>query len=168
MDKNYYLRTAQISHDGKYRHTLQRVWDSNKPTVMFMMLNPSTADAEKDDPTIRRCINFAKSWGYGSLYVGNLYDYRSTDPRQLLLAEKPFSSFNESYLQDMAHNCDKVIAAWGNNHIVEVLKMKFKDYLPLKKEMRDKLYYLDLCKGGECPKHPLYLKKELTPIKYKI
>src|SRR3546814_16904510 len=63
---------------------LWRIWDDTKPQCMFIMLNPSTADADLDDPTIRRCIGFAKSWGYGGLQVCNLFAYRSTEPRELL------------------------------------------------------------------------------------
>jgi hypothetical protein len=77
------LREAEISEDGKYRYALMRMWD-DKPLMMFCMLNPSTADATKDDPTIRRCIGFAKDRGYGGIYVVNLMAYRATDPAECL------------------------------------------------------------------------------------
>ena len=69
-------RWAEISNDGQYRYLLGRRWDATLPECTFVMLNPSTADAKQDDPTIRRCINFAKSYGCGSLLVGNLYAFR--------------------------------------------------------------------------------------------
>ena len=67
------LNGAIISDCGKYRYQLWRKWDPSLPVVLFIMLNPSQADASEDDPTIRRCINYAKSWGYGGIYVGNLF-----------------------------------------------------------------------------------------------
>ena len=76
---------AAFSPCGRYRYKLWRVWDPARPLgcVMFLMLNPSTATDNEDDPTIRRCIGYARSWGYGGLYVGNLFAYRATDPRRL-------------------------------------------------------------------------------------
>ena len=69
-------RNAELSACGKYRYRLSRIWDDKKPLVLFIMLNPSTADAEQDDPTIRRCIAFAKNWGYGGFMAGNLFAFR--------------------------------------------------------------------------------------------
>jgi hypothetical protein len=76
-------KDAKLSDDKLYRYQLSRIWDETKPKVLFIMLNPSTADADVDDPTIRRVINFAKSWNYGGVYVVNLYAFRSTDPKGL-------------------------------------------------------------------------------------
>ena len=75
---------AEISDCGKCRWQLWRIWDDSKPKILWIMHNPSTADAEKDDPTIRRIINFSKSWGFGGLYVGNVFPYRSTNPKDLI------------------------------------------------------------------------------------
>ena len=72
---------ADISSDNKYRYSLWRIWDKNKPIILFIMLNPSTADAVNNDKTMTRVKNFAESWGYGGVYVGNLYAFRSTDPK---------------------------------------------------------------------------------------
>jgi hypothetical protein len=74
---------AIISEDNQYRYQLLRVWDETLPRILFIMMNPSTADATKDDPIIRRVISFAKSWGYGGVYVGNLFAFRSTDHTRL-------------------------------------------------------------------------------------
>ena len=85
---------AKISGCGTYRYALWRHWDSDwngqgdSNSVMFIGLNPSTADATEDDPTLRRCIGFAKSWGFGGLYMLNVFAYRATDPR-LMKRQKP-------------------------------------------------------------------------------
>lgn len=73
-------RGAVFSDDRVYRYQLRRCWDVTEPIVAFVMLNPSTADAIEDDPTVRRCIGFAKNWGYGALLVGNLFAARTTRP----------------------------------------------------------------------------------------
>ena len=80
---------AVFSPCERYRYKLWRVWDPARPLgcVMFLMLNPSTATDTEDDPTIRRCIGYARSWGYGGLYVGNLFAYRATDPADLRRAD---------------------------------------------------------------------------------
>ena len=80
---------AKFSPCKKYRLQLWRIWDDKLPKIMFIMLNPSYADAHHDDPTIRRCINFAKNWGYGGFYVGNIYPLISTKPKLLLQSFQP-------------------------------------------------------------------------------
>lgn len=146
---------AIISEDGKYRFQLWRIWDESKPLVLWVMHNPSTADANKDDPTIRRCMGFTKSWtGYGGFYVGNLFPYRATNPKELLgksIEEiAPLDSIKHSL--EMMKKCDLKIFAYGNPII--------KDFIP---QFWDGTFnYLKLTKAGN-PAHPLYLKKELTP-----
>jgi len=147
-------KTAIISEDGKHRFRLSREWDESLAKVLFIMLNPSTADAENDDNTIKRCIGFAKDWGYGGLWVGNLYSYRTAYPKELK-GHDVFTSENLEHICDMKDQCDKIICAWGNGRGMP-------DYI------FDKLgdaYYLDLAKDGT-PKHPLYLKKSLQPQKF--
>jgi len=146
---------AIISEDGKYRYQLSRIWDEEKPKVLFIMLNPSTADADVDDPTIRRVVNFSKSWGYGGVFVGNLYAYRSTDPKGLKHTEDPIGPENMSHIQSLVGLTDKIVYAWGNN----------------KKEPK---WLCDLVETPYCidistkkiPKHPLYLKGDLQPKLY--
>ena len=82
------IGTAEFSPCGRFRYTLTRTWDTTLPSVAFIMLNPSVANAEDDDPTIRRCIGFAKSWGKGKLLILNLYAYRATIPADMWKAEK--------------------------------------------------------------------------------
>jgi len=80
---------ATFSPCRKYRYSLFRIWDEDKSLVLFIGLNPSTADEKEDDPTIRRCINFAKQWGwgYGGLIMGNLFSFRATQPSDLKQAK---------------------------------------------------------------------------------
>lgn len=154
---------AIISDCGKYRYQLWRIWDDSKPKVMFMMCNPSTANADKDDPTIRRCIGFAKTWGYGGLYVGNLFAFRSSNPKDLLNASDPIGKENLKHIAEMRDKSQIVVLAWGNSPIVESL-LSDTDYAPLQGM---KPFFLELSKNGT-PKHPLYLKKELVPKQFKI
>ena len=101
--------------EGDYRYLLWREWDSLGKTVSFIMLNPSRADAEVNDPTITRCINFAKSWGYGRLEVVNLFAYRTPHPSLLKQAAAPIGRDNDRYIIESVEKCDRVILAWGNH-----------------------------------------------------
>lgn len=153
--------SALISDCGKYRYSLTRIWDSEKPKVLFIMLNPSTADGEQDDPTIRRCIGFAKAWGYGGLYVCNLFAYRATNPKELLKVDNPFGDKNIWCTKKLADRVDKVICAWGNRPILKKV-LKGQSEMDLVRFAQGKLYAIDFAKDGT-PKHPLYLKSELVP-----
>jgi hypothetical protein len=106
---------AVLSPDRVYRYALWRVWDASKPIVLFVGFNPSTADEHVDDPTIRRCIGFAKSWGYGGLVMANVYAYRATDPREVIALERDVAvgPNNDETLRTLAEDCDLVVAAWG-------------------------------------------------------
>ena len=145
-------KEAILSEDHKYRYQLSRIWDEELPSILFIMLNPSIADAKDDDPTIRRVVNFAKSWGYGGVYVGNLYAFRSTDPKGLRDIEDPVGEDNITHVQSLLPLVNKVIYAWGHN----------KNEPTWLREMVDKPYCIDVSKKG-LPKHPLYLKKDLQP-----
>lgn len=92
------IKDAILSEDRKYRYILSRTWDETKPTVLFIGLNPSTADENEDDPTIRRCIIFAKSWGYGGLIMANLFAFRTTNPQGLYSEKNPVGSENDYYI----------------------------------------------------------------------
>jgi hypothetical protein len=146
---------AIISQDEKYRYQLSRIWDEEKPKILFLMLNPSIADADVDDPTIRRVVNFAKSWGYGGVFVGNLYAFRSTDPKGLRHTDNPIGEDNTQHIQSLLGLVEKVIYAWGNNQREPVWLY----------DLVDSPYCIDVSKKG-IPKHPLYLKSELQPKLY--
>ena len=136
---------------------LSREWDVKKHQIIFIGLNPSTADERIDDPTIRRCRGFAESWGYGKMYMLNLFAYRSTDPRNLKNCFWPMGEYNLSFLKKYIGKY-KTIACYGNggNYL-----NRHKEFL---KEYRDNLYAIKILKNG-MPSHPLYLKKNLQPIK---
>ena len=113
-------RTARISKDEQYRYQLGRHWDRTQARkTMFVMLNPSTANAFQDDATIRRCMNFADSWGCGGMYVVNLFALRATDPMRLLEAKDPVGPKNDSYLRGALVTALKkdwlTVVAWGKN-----------------------------------------------------
>ncbi|PTT24203.1 hypothetical protein DBR28_18565 [Chryseobacterium sp. HMWF028] len=157
-------KAALISECGQYRYQLMRIW-SNEPLIMFLMLNPSTADDQNDDATIRRCIDYAKRWNYGGIIVCNLFAYRSTNPKNLLSCNDPIGKRNTSVIKWSARKVDKVICAWGNSKIVDKLLKVYPEYEPLKDVSN--LRYLELSKDGT-PKHPLYLKSNLMPLEFKI
>jgi hypothetical protein len=90
---------ATFDPTGAYRYALWRVWDGNRPPLVFVMLNPSIADAERDDPTIRRCLGFACAWGYGALTVVNLFALRATCPHTLRRAADPVGPDNDEHLR---------------------------------------------------------------------
>ena len=155
-------KRAIISDCGRYRHELHRMWDEDRPKVLFIMLNPSTADAMNDDATTIRCINFAKKWGYGGLMIGNIYPYRTKSPKELMawkIFGERYSVYkkNVAHVQDMMNQCDLTVCAWGCNHpgVPEML------------EYTSDLHYLELCKDGLTPKHPLgNLSKDLKPKRF--
>ncbi|WP_323594833.1 DUF1643 domain-containing protein [Aliarcobacter butzleri] len=152
-------KDAILSDDRKYRYVLSRIWDESKSKVVIIGLNPSTADENEDDKTITKCINYAKKWNYGGLYMLNLFAFRATFPEDMFNAEYPIGEENDLYIEKYSKLSDVVICAWGNSGIY---KNRNEDVLS---KIENK-YYLKLNKTGE-PAHPLYLSKQLTPIKFK-
>ena len=151
-------RSALFSNCKKYRYLLGREWDINKPKILFIGLNPSTADEYKDDPTILRCIQFAKSWGYGSLKIANIFAYRATDPNVLLKEKEPIGKDNNEHIITSDKECNKTVIAWGNHGL---FLNRAADVLPLIQDP----YCIKKNSNGT-PSHPLYLPKKLTPFKY--
>lgn len=136
--------------------------------ICFMMLNPSTADATKDDPTIRRCIGFAQRWNepepVAALTILNLFALRSTDPGGLLKAWDPVGPSNVDWIVRRAADCD-VICAWGAN-ANRVDKMHSLEVLNLLGLARARTYALAFTLDGS-PAHPLYLRSSLTPQRWR-
>lgn len=146
---------------GDYRYLLWREWNSESKTVSFIMLNPSRADAEINDPTITRCINFAKSWGYGRLEVVNLFAYRTSKPSLLKQAAEPIGKDNDRYIVEAVRRSDRVILAWGNHGTWQQQDLYVLQLLKTYKH----LYSLGITKKG-CPRHPLYLRSTIKPVIY--
>ena len=150
-------RDAMISACGQYRYSLVRQWDRAKSYMPFVMLNPSTADAEQDDPTIRRCMSFARREGCGGVVVVNLYAFRSTDPKRLSEVEDPVGPFNKRAIYGAAMAAAEanvpVICAWGVNDITQAAG----GALALAREAGARIMCLGKTAGGH-PRHPLYVK----------
>lgn len=152
---------AIISDCGRYRYTLSRTWDEHAEPLVFCMLNPSTADASQDDPTIRRCIGFAKANGYGGIIVVNLFAFRATDPKkiplELVVAMGPN---NVMHMREAAKGRD-VVAAWG----AHPLKTVTHPALQLLGAYANRILCLGHTKAG-APRHPLYVAASHPLVPY--
>lgn len=151
-------KTAKLSDCRTYRYELWRTWDDSKPYAMFIGLNPSTADETEDDPTIRRCINYAKLWGYGGLCMTNLFAYRATQPDDMKRATNPIGDENDETLTRLSKSAGVIVGAWGSDGVFLNRSAEVRSLIP-------ELSVLKVNKSGE-PAHPLYLKSTLTPIKW--
>jgi hypothetical protein len=161
--------SAVIDPTGRYRYSLTRTWGERLRgmplveggLVVWIMLNPSTADAEQDDPTIRKCIGFTKRWGYGGLVVVNLFAWRATDPRELRKIEDPVGRENHAAIAEACDGASLIMAAWGTKGW----------WLGRHGLMRSDLqhfgiaHHLGLTKEG-FPKHPLYVPYETKPERW--
>lgn len=155
------IREAYISDCGLFRYTLTRAWDAALPALVFVMLNPSKADASCDDPTIKKCITVARFNGYGGILVVNLYPYRATNPKELRKDLLP--ELNHLILEMVFHTANKIICAWGANargdpQAAKVLKM-------IRATWKSP-WALRLLKDGT-PEHPLFIPGETYPVKIK-
>lgn len=156
-------RAATLSDCGLYRYDLTRRWGHAGPcsTALFVMLNPSTADASEDDPTIRRCIGFAKREGCGGLAVVNLYALRSADPSILLRYSDPFGPDNQATIERWLADPSVyvAIAAWGSwwrNQRSRPMRLNVEQ---LAQQAGRHLYCLGTTKAGD-PRHPLYVRAD--------
>ena len=143
--------------DGPYRYRLWRRWD-DADTLLFVMLNPSTADHQRDDPTLRRCMGFARRWGFGGVEVVNLFAWRATRPRALREAPDPVGPRNDQVIAEAAACCAAVIAAWGAHGALRdraaVVRAALRAASPR---------CLGLTAAGQ-PRHPLYVPADAQPM----
>lgn len=148
---------AVFSPCDEYRYALWRRW-SDGPVAAVIGLNPSTADEVQNDPTVRRCINFAKSWGMGGLAMLNIFAYRATLPADMKAIEDPVGALTDEHIQRYAGAADVVVAAWGVHgaHLERGRTVI---------DLVGSLQCFGTTKEGH-PRHPLYLRKdaELVPL----
>ncbi len=161
-EPEYVDQGATFDPERVYRYRLWRTWERTHPRVLFVMCNPSTADEHKLDPTLRRCLGFARAWGCGGFDVANIFSLRSTDPKKLYEVEDPVGPNNDHHLAALAAAAHMVIAAWGCHGelmrraaCVECLLAKHQD-----------LHVLKLTKDGY-PGHPLYLSAAAQPVLFR-
>ncbi len=149
-------RGAVFDPDGAYRYRLWRTWDTALPAAAFILLNPSTADASHDDPTLRRCLGFARAWGYGGVEIVNLFAWRATDPAALRCCRDPIGPANDAAILAAVAGAPLVVAAWGNGgrrHDRAAAVLSLLDGVPL--------VCLGLT-GADQPRHPLYVPGATT------
>ncbi|WP_213306005.1 DUF1643 domain-containing protein [Paraburkholderia sacchari] len=159
-------RGCILSDCGTYRYRLWRVWDSSRPTLAFVMLNPSTADHLTDDPTITRCMSRAVAGKFGRIEVANLFPLRATDPGELLTHPDPVgpkrgSVTADGAILDVIDRAHTVICAWGAHPAAAARAAEVMKIVELA-GMQNRLYHLGLNKDGS-PKHPLYIAASTRP-----
>ena len=154
--------SAWISQDGKYRYQLERWW-AHGQKVLFVMLNPSTADADNDDATIRSCTRLAKVHGYGSMIVANLFAWRATDPDELAKAADPIGPDNDRATYEAASVSHAAIFAWGAHPFAEKRAKMMPDLI---KPGLEPMCF-GVTKSG-APKHPLYIKSGTPLVPYPV
>jgi hypothetical protein len=153
--------------DDCYRYRLIRTWDETKPHAMFIMMNPSTADLKVNDPSVAKCERFARAWGYGGIYVGNTFAYRATDQSRLIEVADPVGPDNDAHITEMAKGAAVVIFAYGNPKHMQLRSRGLTLARLLLEKANVKPHVLRLSNDGT-PCHPLYLRKTLNPVEWKL
>lgn len=158
------IRTAVFSECRTWRYALGRTWLTGNGLATFVLLNPSTADAEHDDPTNRRGITFAQRWGFRACCFVNLFAYRATDPGDMLAAQDPVGPANDSAITEMCRDASEVIVAWGNHgsHLG-----RDEQVMALLVGIGVNPVCLGLTKSGH-PRHPLYLRGDTARQPFEI
>lgn len=167
ITNNKIERAAALSDCGRFRWSLSRSWDFTGKWLGWVMLNPSTADASIDDPTIRRCIAFSRSWGYGAMTVMNLFPFRATHPLELFEAASLFGSHPQivdQLMRELPYVCRDVVCAWGvmGDHLDRDIRVS-----QLLIEGGANLFCLGLSKSGH-PVHPLYQPGSATLKPFRV
>lgn len=144
----------------QYRYRLSRVWDPERPVVLFLMMNPSTADPYVDDRTVYRCRSFAEKWGFGTLLVGNTFAYRCTDQKRLLEVDDPVGPENDRHLIEMARQASLIVFAYGSPH--RKLRYRGPEVARMFRAEGHQIHVMKLSSQG-VPVHPLYLPGDLKP-----
>jgi hypothetical protein len=148
------VSTARFSPCKRFRYSLERDWDADRPRICFCLLNPSVADATILDPTLRRCVAFSKLWGFGRMTIVNLFALRSTDPRALTTTAGDVVGFeNDAAILQAAREADTVLAGWG---VHGKLFRRDQAVMSLLANAGLEVYCLGRTNAG-APRHPLYL-----------
>lgn len=153
-------RKASFSRCRRYRYQLKRRWEDGDGSCVFIGLNPSTADASTDDPTIRRCMGFAQNWGFNELIMVNLFAYRTPHPSLLKKCDDPVGSGNRQALRRACGSAQRIVVAWGNDGAYLDQASKFAIIWA-----EHTLYCFGLSKNDQ-PLHPLYQRREAKLVKY--
>jgi len=143
----------------RYRYQLWRGLEAGRGRVLFVMLNPNTADEQLDDPTIKRCRGFARDWGFARLDVVNLFALRTRHPSVLVRRRAPVGPLNDTFIRDCAWAADLVIAAWGNHGSH---RGRDGQVLTLLRGLHVPIYCLKTNNSGQ-PRHPLYVRSSASP-----
>jgi len=151
--------SATFDRTRRYRYSLTRVWAAERGTVVFVGLNPNRADAVRDDPTIRRCLGFARRWGFGALEVVNLFARCAPTPRALRDAAHPVGPDNDVFLRDATGAAALVVAAWGAHGTLHERDAAVRGLL---RDATVPVVCLGRTAGGQ-PRHPLYLRADTAP-----
>ncbi len=151
---------------GQYRYTLSRELPDGTPgrTLMMLMLNPSTADATVNDPTITRCIGLARREGFGRLLVGNMYALRSTDPQGLWRVVNPVGPDNHYHIKSMLLQASRVVCAWGNHCKPQRFRDLIASFDRFPKLSAPPRFHCLGANANGAPKHPLYLRQDVPII----
>lgn len=175
------IEPAEFDSARLYRYALRRTWDlptavHRGEAVLWVMLNPSTADERVLDPTLRRCIDYTDAWGYTTMLVGNVFAWRATDPHDLRIPEDPVGPDNAEWLERMAFLAGKIVLGWGGAKIArerrgattahwDACEALIAGVRRAGRDHREVITCLSRTKDG-WPGHPLYLRKSLTPEPY--
>jgi hypothetical protein len=160
MPEHVYIdQGALFSPDRDYRYLLWRTWDALLPVVLWILLNPSTADERILDPTLRRVVAFSRAWGFGGAVVANAFGLRSTDPERLREVEDPIGIDNDATILAAAARAGRVVVGWG---VHAGLRHRDEDLRRLLRPVAD-LWALKLTKDG-VPGHPLYVAGATQPF----
>ncbi len=156
---------ALISRDLNYRYWLTRHWGPGERRVMWIGLNPSTADTQRLDPTLRRIYDYSQAWGYDGFVMTNLFAFRATIPRVMLLHPEPVGPENDHHLLEIADEVDKIICAWGAHGVHRNRSQEVVDMLT-DAGHASKLHALKINKKASTPGHPLYVLGNTRPVPY--
>lgn len=154
------LATVAFDEHKRYRYGLSRIWDERGRRLLWVLLNPSIADACSDDPTVRRVLAFSRHWGYGAAEIVNLFALRATNPQTLLSVDDPIGTDNDSAIERAITASDRVVIAWGNLGSIGGTAEHVLSYL---KSLSTVLLALGITEAGQ-PRHPLYVRSSVEPV----